>query len=275
MMIHRHFERQRTEPEPKKAKKPIRKRRSRPAGEKTAVFIATRNWYDNMIVSVKSLFCNSDVDRVVLVVEDDEFPVPIPKEVEIINGSDFEFFDRNSPNMSSHFSGLCVSRAAYGYILNDLDRVLSLDSDLVAVDDISGLWSTELDGNYCAGVLDMGISRPGYINAGVVLMDLKKLRDDGITDRMIDLLNRQRRDWIDQDALNECCDGKILLLPTRYNESPVTGRTEHPAIVHYVGVSKTSGSNGQHRHYWDEYAKMSWDDVSKLRAERYGKPLTF
>lgn len=281
MMLHRHFQQmknvQESEPEPKQkpVMRPKKRRRRMGAGKKAAVFISTRNWYAKMIVSVKSLLCNSDVDSVILVTEDDAFPDKLPEEIETINGSKFDFFDRNSPNMSSHFSGLCVSRAAYGYILNDLDRVLSLDSDLVVVDDISDLWSMDLEGNYCAGVRDLGISRPGYINAGVVLMDLKKLREDGITDRMIDLLNRQHRQWIDQDALNECCDGRITLLPVRYNESPVTGRTDNPAIVHYVGVNKTGGQNGPYRHYWDEYEKMSWDDVSKLRAERYGRPLTF
>ena len=284
MMLHRHFSQVHYDPPPtelptiqktEKPKKVMRQRKKSSFPGKVAAFPATRNWYDKIIVSAKSMFCNSDADRAVFVIEDDTFPTELPKEIEIVNASDNEYFRPGGPNYSSHFSYLCLSRAAYGYFLSDYGRVLSLDSDLVVVDDISDLWDVDLNGNYCAGVIDRGIGRPGYYNAGVILMDLDRIRDDGITDAMIDLLNRQYRPWTEQDALNECCGGKILELPTRYNESPVTGRTDNPAIVHFVGTNKTGGSNRQYRHYWNQYEQMTWEEVSEIRREKYGKPLTF
>lgn len=278
MMLHRHFAIQTEEPvaEPVEKPKQRKKRRKRNTmGEKNAVFIATRNYYGNVMTPIKSLFANSDVDRVFLVIEDNEFPGQIPKEVEVINGLEHQYINPNGPNGHSHFSYLCVSRAAYGHILSDQDRVLALDSDLVVVDDISDIWDFDLEGNYCAGVPDKGIWKPGYCNMGVMLMDLKSIRDDGITDKMINMLNTQYYPYVDQDVLNACCAGKIKILPLRYNESPVTGNTDDPAIVHFVGVNKTGGNNASRRHYWNKYEAMTWKQVDTLRTKWYGKPLTW
>ena len=276
-MLHRHFQSETQEPEPKQkpVMRPKKRRKRRTASTKAAVFIGTRRVYGDMVTAVKSLFANSDADKAYFLIEDDTFPSDLPAEVEIMNMSQQEYIRKDSPNYNSHFTYLCVLRSAFGRIFEDCDLILNLDDDLVVVDDISDLWEMDLEGNYCAGVEDRGIGRRGYINGGVVLYNLQAMRDDGVTDRMIDMLNRQYMQYVDQDALNACCGGKVMMLPTRYNESPVTGRTDNPAIVHYVGTNKTGGQNGPYRHYWDEYEKMSWDDVSKLRAERYGRPLTF
>ena len=41
---------------------------------KAAVYTGTRNLYKQMVVAVKSLIRNSDVDKIYLLIEDDEFP---------------------------------------------------------------------------------------------------------------------------------------------------------------------------------------------------------
>lgn len=241
------------------------------SGEKIAAYLGTRNLYADMVTAVKSLLVHSDVDKVFFVIEDDSFPYPLPKEIEIINARNQKWFPTGGPNYKSHFSYLCVTRAAYAELFKDYTRILSIDDDTIVMDNISSLWDTDLKGNYCAGVIDLGIRRPNYFNAGVILMDLEALRKDGITQRMIDLLNREYRMFIDQDALNECCDGKILELPLRYNESPVTGQTHTPAIIHYVGTDKVGGKNAARRPFWNEYAAMSWERASELRKKIIGR----
>ena len=54
---------------------------------KAAVYGGTRNVYRNMLAPMKSLLMNSDVDKIYFLIEDDEFPYPLPKEVECINVS--------------------------------------------------------------------------------------------------------------------------------------------------------------------------------------------
>ena len=54
---------------------------------KAAVYCGTRNVYQDMIPSMKSLLIHSDVDKIYFLIEDDEFPYPLPPEVECINVS--------------------------------------------------------------------------------------------------------------------------------------------------------------------------------------------
>ena len=55
---------------------------------KVAAYTGTRNLYDGMLASVKSLILHSDVDKIFLLIEDDEFPYELPKCVEVRNISD-------------------------------------------------------------------------------------------------------------------------------------------------------------------------------------------
>lgn len=52
---------------------------------KIAVYTGTRNIYQNMLPSIKSLLIHSDVDKIYLLIEDDIFPYELPPEVECIN----------------------------------------------------------------------------------------------------------------------------------------------------------------------------------------------
>ena len=42
---------------------------------KAAVYTGTKNLYKAMVPAVKSLVCNSDVDKIYLFIEDDKFPL--------------------------------------------------------------------------------------------------------------------------------------------------------------------------------------------------------
>jgi hypothetical protein len=97
---------------------------------------------------------------------------------------------------------------------------------------------------------------PGYFNAGVLVMNLKKIREDRLEERFISLLAKDYT-FADQDILNVACKGKVRLLPVRFNlvannignryyayhvcgdprdrEDLLAGR---PVICHYVGEAK-------------------------------------
>lgn len=46
--------------------------------ERAAAYCGTRNLYQDMIPAIKSLLLNSNVDKIYLLIEDDEFPYPLP-----------------------------------------------------------------------------------------------------------------------------------------------------------------------------------------------------
>ena len=80
--------------------------------DKVAVYAGTRNIYEQMYVCLKSLLLNNKMDRVYLLIEDDEFPYPVPDCVMIANVSGQEFFEKDSPNYQSPWSYMTMMRCA-------------------------------------------------------------------------------------------------------------------------------------------------------------------
>lgn len=236
---------------------------------KAAAYTGTKNLYKAMVPAVKSLICNSDVDKVFLFIEDDTFPYDVPKDiVEVRNASKQKYFKPDGPNMNSRFTYMAMMRAALAKELPDLDRILSLDVDTLVVDDISHLWDVELDDYYLASVQEPAASRNHgywYSNIGVALYNLEKLRD-GKCDEVIEALNTKEYKYLEQDAFNELCQDEILPISNRFNSNYFCGVSNHPAIVHYAG-----------KKYWQEeseykkWEKASWEEVMNYRKRVYNR----
>ncbi|HML36376.1 MAG TPA: glycosyltransferase family 8 protein [Bacillota bacterium] len=135
----------------------------------------------------------------------------------------------------------------------EYDKAIYLDSDIVVPGDISELYRTDLGGNLIAAAADhsvvdvppfanyienaVGIDKYHYINSGVLLMNLKRLREVGLEQRFLELMNRYHFDCIapDQDYLNALCRGRIVFLPPHWDAMPTKGKEpmKEPKLVHY------------------------------------------
>ena len=210
---------------------------------KTAVYCGSRNIYPDMAVSLKSLLLNSDVEQVYLLIEDDEFPFRVPECVKTINISGQQFFRADGPNMDSPYTYFAMMRTALPFVLPDHDVVLSLDCDTIIDKDISGIWEYVNDDCYFSAVKETHRSHNGqlYTNAGVVLYNLKKLRD-GKAEEIIWVLNNRYYTWIDQDVQNYLCQGRIQEMPSCYNVNDWTEKTEDKRIIHYAGIKVFQGN---------------------------------
>ena len=228
-----------------------------------AVYCATRNLYDVMELAAKSLVANSHVDKVHFLIEDPEFPRELPGFVECHDVSGQEWIDRNGPNAKSRWTWMVLVRAALCHILPDVDRVLSLDCDTIVHADATPIWSLPVDDCYYAAVTERHKSTDGlqYGNFGVVLFNLEKLRD-GKADECIDVINRCRYSWPEQDVFNYLCQGRILEMPRKYNDMGFNGVTENPAITHYAGQPNDSWTSLREP---SMYREMSWDEVLDMR----------
>lgn len=113
-------------------------------------------------------------------------------------------------------------------ICPDLDRIIYLDCDLVVLDDIAKLWDLDLKDNVLAGVSDRaGRKTPAasrvpeneYVNSGVLVMDLQKMRAVDAVKQMAHLFSTKRENFlfIDQDLLNHFFRGRIMLFPPQWN----------------------------------------------------------
>ena len=120
---------------------------------KAVVYAGTRNLYQHMVTATKSLLINSPVDKIYLIIEDDEFPFPVPDCIETIKVDPYLFFDPHGPNMGIQFTPFALIRAATAKLLpDDLDRVLQLDVDTIVEDSLDELWEMDLTGKYFAAV---------------------------------------------------------------------------------------------------------------------------
>lgn len=204
-----------------------------------AVYSGTRNVYPQMYVSLKSLLLNTEMDRVYLLIEDDEFPFPIPENVFTINVSQQDFFEPGSPNYHSDYSYMELLRCALGIILpDDEKKVLWLDIDTIINEDISDLFEIDMRGFLYAGVIEPkkcnGIFT--YINVGVCLCNLELLRDMYKERELIGFLNQYEYVWPGQDVINLLCQGGIRTFGSEYNSNAFVIPCARPRVIHYAAI---------------------------------------
>ncbi|MDO5294514.1 MAG: glycosyltransferase family 8 protein [bacterium] len=161
-----------------------------------------------------------------------------------------------------------------------------IDSDVVVPGDISELYRIDLGDNLLAACPDrsvvnipelarymeyaIGIPKTDYINSGVLLMNLKKMRETKFIEHFLYLLNTYHFDNVapDQDYLNAICHGKILYLEECWDAMPPEGGKEmvlaEPKIIHYnLFLKPWCYDNIPYEEYFWKYAEMSpfYDEI--------------
>lgn len=138
------------------------------------------------------------------------------------------------------------------------DKGIYIDSDVVLTDDIAKLFDIDIGENYIGACNDLsiadipplvaytekavGVNAKEYINSGVLLMNLKKMRDDDLEGHFLALLNKYHFDSIapDQDYLNAMCNGKIYYLEEKWDTMPNDAKPmlTETSLIHYNLFSK-------------------------------------
>ena len=100
------------------------------------------------------------------------------------------------------------------------DKILYLDIDMMAGDDISKLYNIDItDYEYAAVREKYGclFIWPDYINAGMLLLNMKKIKETKLLEKARHLIKTKKMLFADQDAIYRSSTKK-LLLPRIYNE---------------------------------------------------------
>ena len=207
---------------------------------KAAVYCGTRNIYKHMIPSMKSLLKYSNVEKIYFLIEDDQFPYELPPEVECINVSNQQWFPSDGPNYTSKWSYMILLRAALTKLFPHLDKILSLDCDTLIQNNISELWDLSLDDYYFAAVREpeKSTEKFTYINAGVMVFNLKKIREEHQDEKYIENLNNCFRYYPEQECFSALSQGKILELPSKYNLSCVSTTSTEEKIIHFAAYKQ-------------------------------------
>lgn len=174
----------------------------------------------------------------------------------------------------------------------EADRLIYLDSDLVVVSDITALWRVDLKGRALGAVPD-ALADPvafaarwklpvdagcAYFNSGVLLIDLKLVRETGSFDTALKLLAQSpdKAHFADQCGLNAAfwnawtpLDGVWNVqraMATQVGEAPcapelVPASKRRPRIIHYTSNRKPWLRTAYHPYagaYWDYLAKTPY-----------------
>lgn len=223
-----------------------------------AVYAGTRNVYPCMGAAAKSLLkeCKR-IDRVYFLIEDDAFPEELPDVVRCINVSGCDVAKPDGANYENPWTWMTMARLALHRLLPDEDRVVYLDVDTICMFAADDLFEADLDGNLIGGVREPKrcIDPFLYINAGVLLMDLEKLRH-GFGDELLEIARKRPLKCPDQDAINLICQGRILELNPTYNASNYTQLPMNAKIYHFAGDRRYAESR-----LFMEYINMKWRDI--------------
>ena len=107
----------------------------------------------------------------------------------------------------------------------------------------------------------LGVDPDGYVNAGVLVMNLKEFRKCEIEEKFVKLITEYDFDLLDPDQayLNYLCYGRIYVLPNGWNKEPLPILCEGKKnIVHYALYKKPwQYDDVMDDNYFWEYAKHS------------------
>lgn len=198
----------------------------------------------------------------------------------------------------AHTTNATFYRLKLPSLLKNINKCIYLDVDLIVNQDLSEMYRINIDDKYIAGVKAAGYFWPEkhvqnrldfleipsidqYVNAGVLMMNLAKMRKNNMENEFEKLLEKNYQSQ-DQDILNKACYGMIRNIPFKYNamvkyhlsddESYKNEKMlqiaytlnewdqgrKNPVIIHYADRTKPWND------FSVEYAEKWWNIASKL-----------
>ena len=202
------------------------------------VYCVTANYIDKIKPSIRSLRDFNPDAKIYLVTEANECDI---KDVEVIDIRDQKWFPENGVNYHNPYTYIGLLKTVYTELL-PCDKVLHMDADTIVNGSLNALDEIDMEGKWYAMCEEKyGHYRPfgeKYYNAGVFLLNLKQMREDHISERMVEYLNTVPQPFCEQDAFVKYGieEDKIIELDSKWNESCVTGYVEKPKIVHFCAI---------------------------------------
>lgn len=184
-----------------------------------------------------------------------------------------------------------MDRLLLPLLLPRLRRLVYLDTDLVILEAVDGLWTSDPG---VLGIAARPLEHPSWsplqrlteqiarrnpladrvdeirremsarvdlgasaFNTGVLLMDLERLRDARFSDETLDL--SVRYGLMDNEATALWANGRFAPLAARWNYIPGIEYQEHPAVIHWAGALKPwrRGEYVPHREIWQSFARAA------------------
>ena len=193
--------------------------------------------------------------------------------------------DRFKVGVGTHLSSIVFARLFIPELLKSEEKAIYLDCDIIVLKPLEELYNMDLEDKSIGVVLDgkkdqkSSLSRLNinldrtYFNAGVMVMDLKRLRENGKFLKTIDYcLNPDRELQLnEQDALNIIFENDYMINDIIWNythgNSEENNYTEKEiGIVHFTGDMKPwdCRSYSPYKHlYWKYLNETPWKEFEE------------
>lgn len=153
--------------------------------------------------------------------------------VELIKlGNDFNDWILSSSNKHNSYTPFAFLRLFADKINSLPNKIIYLDTDIMLNGDIGKLFETDVSNYELAIVKDRYgkfFIKPNYFNSGMLLMNMKKIKESQLLEKVRNMCANKKMGFPDQSALNKHTKSK-LYLPRRFNEQ---GKLRKDTIVHH------------------------------------------
>ena len=185
-----------------------------------------------------------------------------------INKEDFE--DYKPVCTHKYISIATYYRLKLASLLPQIDKIIYFDCDMVVNSSLSDLFNVDLNDYLIAGVRDINKrmlkANPAYINAGMIVFNLKNIREQDIENKFLNwtIHNVDKIKVGDQTIINEVCKGQIRIVDDTWNvqSSNFTNRssyTNNPKVIHFVAKNKpwNGKSFSYHKNLYFKYLQQT------------------
>lgn len=162
----------------------------------------------------------------------------------------------NAP-LGHHFTIETYYRLKLPTLIN-VNKLLYMDVDTLVKKDINELFNIDLEDYYAGAIIDESsyykhihrLSVKRYFNAGVLLLNLKKIREDNLEEKFFDFINNHSDliSWVDQCVLNAVFAENVKFLDRKFNfqhhgalepiKELYNKNKKEVVILHYVAQKK-------------------------------------
>ena len=135
---------------------------------------------------------------------------------------------KNCKNENAYCTPYTLIRLFADKIENIPDKLIYLDIDIMAKGDIKELYDIDItDYEYAAVKEKYGcwFISPNYINAGVLLLNMKKIKETKLLEKAKNLIKNRKMLFADQDAIYYSTTKK-LIIPRKFNEQSKFNRKD-------------------------------------------------
>ncbi|MBQ4558497.1 MAG: glycosyltransferase family 8 protein [Clostridia bacterium] len=229
------------------------------------IFFATDdNYAPFLVVTLESIFANASKDyqyniHVLTNGLNDDSIAKIDKYknenvvIDYVNMHDKMEEMGNALHTRDYYSKATYFRLFAPKMFPEYDKALYLDCDIIVRGDISDLYNYDIKNNLVGAVPDeavanvpefiaytdnfLDVESKRYFNAGILIMNMKELRNINFESRFINLLTAYTFNVAqDQDYLNVICKDRVYYLPKTWNKMPIPDsklKLENLNLIHY------------------------------------------